>query len=666
MDKDLPLYKYSGIIVLLCLFFLCLTTPSDGTEKGKDGDIIAKKQLRDQVKAVTEATKQEVIRQGAKVEFSVDPLYVPKLMEGEVVEVSFEITDETGEPITGLYPGVWIDIRGKSLLEDAETNLTCDDKIRVFLKGLLSYRPAIDLNSYFILSLNNDATVSVFDPILGFKNITQLYTMIYLKERGEDWVSDEEEDFIFITMPKADQVAVADTDTFKVVKDLRVGNNPVRIALQPDSRYLWVGIDERRKEKGGVTVIDVEKQAVVGSIQTGFGHHEIAFSDDSLFAFVTNSEDGNVTVIDIQKLEKIKDVDVGKNPVSISFSGLSKSIYVANEGEGDIVAIDGRTHKIVKRITANNGLKQLRFAPGDRWGFVSNPVENLVYIFDASNDSIVYTIDGVGEEPDKISFSEEFAYIRSKKDVRFSMVELVTLGKVEKPVILRVPIGQRPPGDSQFDSVADAITESSQEGHILVTNPADSVIYYYMEGMNVSMGSFRNVGGHVPRAVRVVDRTVKETEKGVYTSTIRIPVKGEYDVAFLLDSPRIVHCFDFMAEHNPVLGKKEKVPTIELVNADKKMNVGKEFIIKFKLFYSDTEELIKTVTDLSVQAIHSSGMPSTYHKVTHVGEGIYEAVLDVPKKGFYYVNFNSSSLNMNPREFPNLVFQAMAGKDIKD
>ena len=57
-------------------------------------------------------------------------------------------------------------------------------------------------------------------------------------------------------MPKAGKVALVDAETFKTVGNLDAGENPTRIELQRDERYLWVGDNAGEEGKGGVTVID--------------------------------------------------------------------------------------------------------------------------------------------------------------------------------------------------------------------------------------------------------------------------------------------------------------------------------------------------------------------------------------------------------------------------
>ncbi len=77
-----------------------------------------------------------------------------------------------------------------------------------------------------------------------------------------------------------------------------------------------------------------------------------------------------------------------------------------------------------------------------------------------------------------------------------------------------------------------------------MANPVDKVLYYYSEGMAAPMGNFQNYRRE-PLAVMVVDRSLREIKPGIYSTTIKLPASGRYDVAFLNDSPRVSHCFEY-------------------------------------------------------------------------------------------------------------------------
>ncbi len=158
-----------------------------------------------------------------------------------------------------------------------------------------------------------------------------------LKSPGEDWALTSDNKRLYVSLPLSNQVAVVDVRAWKVIANIDAGVKPMRVALQHDERYLWVGTND------GVTVIDTVTAKPVAQIKTGAGAHEIAFNDDDSVAFVTNRDAGTVSLIDIRKLATINEVIVGAKPSAIAFSSLSKTAYVANEGEWNLWT--GRRHQ---------------------------------------------------------------------------------------------------------------------------------------------------------------------------------------------------------------------------------------------------------------------------------------------------------------------------------
>src|SRR6266545_612 len=189
--------------------------------------------------------------------------------------------------------------------------------------------------------------------------LTNLLTMVFLKSPGEDWVLSRDRRRLFVSMPLANQVAVVDAATWKVVANMDVGDRPTRLALQPDEKYLWVANDAASEagDGSGVTIIDSAELKVVARLPTGAGHHEIAFTADNRYAFVTNQRAGTLSIIDVPKLAKIKDLQTGPAPVSLAFSPLSQAVYVVDEAEGAVTVVDRQRHEISARLKTKPGLK---------------------------------------------------------------------------------------------------------------------------------------------------------------------------------------------------------------------------------------------------------------------------------------------------------------------
>ena len=354
-----------------------------------------------------------ITREGVNVEVSVLPVGgVGEVTAGSWADVTFRVTDAgTGDPIKGRYPAAWMDI-GEAWKAMGDRPMSCKDRVATYLQGIVGIRPMIDLNSHFLLVMNRDNSISVIDPAVGITGVTNLFTQINLSRPGADWVLNDDNKKLFVTMPAAGRVALADTESFKVTHEIEAGDEPMRVELQRDQRYLWVGNNSPDPEKSGVTVIDAEELEPVAFIETGPGHHEIAFTDGDRYAFVTNRDGGTVTVIDVQSLEKLGDIETGPKPMSVAYSPLGSAIYVTDADAGTISVIDPETREIRATIEAEPGLGPLRFTSDGRWGMAVNATTDTIFVIDSSGDRLAHAV-SVGKQPYQVSFTNSLAYVRS-------------------------------------------------------------------------------------------------------------------------------------------------------------------------------------------------------------------------------------------------------------
>ena len=586
--------------------------------------------------------QQVFTEQGVSIEFSV----VGKAIAGEEATVRFKITGTNGNvPLSNLRPVAWIDLRQSP---QAPTARECREKVQSFLQSSFTKRPTIDLNAYFILALNNEPNISVIDPLSGFGG-SKLYTLVPLKSPGEDWVLTSDNKWLYVSLPQSNQVAVVDVRAWKVIANIDAGMKPMRVALQHDERYLWVGTDD------GVTVIDTVTAKPVTQIKTGAGAHEIIFNDDDSFAFVTNKDGGTVSVIDVRKLTRIDDLEVGARPTAIAFSSLSKTVYVASE-DGSIVAISAANRKLVARVRTEPGIRAISISPDGRYGFAINSVKNVVHIFDLSSNRLLHTVP-VGPNSDQMTFTRQFAYVRSSASEFVTMINILDLAK--EASVTRFPAGQKAPGDSPSTSIASAIVTAPDEGSVLVANPADKMIYYYTEGMAAPMGSFQNYKRD-PRALLVLDNSLRETERGVYTSTTRFPKAGSYDVVFLLDSPRLVNCFQMSVAENPALPRKvETSVKIEPLVKQALANVGERFTLRFKVVDAKTGIAKPDLKDVTVLAFLAPGIWQQREHAKQETDGVYEMSFVPPQPGVYYIFFQSPSLGLQFNQSTPLTLQVV-------
>jgi YVTN family beta-propeller protein len=604
--------------------------------------------------AAPAAVPQKLVTQGVEIEFNIEPAAAvgnAQLMEEQDVRVRFRVTDTTTHtPLTGLKPNVWMTQReGEEALKPEQ----CKEKIQSYLQGSLRSRPDVDLNSFYLLTLNDEANISVIDPILGFGG-SKLVTLVMLKSPGEDWVITADQERLFVSMPDSNQVAVVDTNTWKVVANIDTGARPVRLALQPDEKYLWVGTDEGAES--GVTVIDTTALKTIARVPTGAGHHEIALSGDNKFAYVTNRDAGTLSVVGVRDFSKVGEVKTGRRANAVAVSPLSKFVYVSDEMGGGVAVVDGTAAKLVSRIETGAGLGAVRFAPGGRYGFASNSSAGVVYIFDASTNRMLHTLK-IGKGPDQIAFTKEYAYVRSSGTLDVSMIRMSTLGK--EPYVTKFPAGQVAPAEGKTPvAVADSIITSPDPNSVLIANVADQQIYYYTEGMAAPMGNLQNYKRD-PRAVLVADRSLREIKTGTFETFTRLPKSGVYDVAFLLDSPRVTHCFETKAANNPSIKHERKVGlSVEYLERERPLRTGEDYKVRFRLIDTATGKPADGLKDVRVLTFLSPGIWQKRDFAQGAGNGVYELNINVPQPGYYTIFVESHSMGVQFRQLPYLMLQA--------
>ncbi|HSB73905.1 MAG TPA: YncE family protein [Candidatus Methylomirabilis sp.] len=558
------------------------------------------------------------------------------LMVGQLADVRFRLTEEaSGKPIRGTSPGAWMDM-GQVLQGHADAiQKSCKDKISLYLGGAVGIRPMIDLNSYYVLVLNREPSISVVDPLVSMVGMTSTLGTIPLKGAGADWVKSADRKRLYVSMPQAGEVAIVDAEAFKVLASVTAGEIPTRVALQPDGRYLWVGNNGRAAARSGVTVIDVETLKPVAQLATGAGHHEIAFSEDSRHAFVSNRDAGTVTVIDVQAKRKVKDVATGPMPIALAYSPLAKALYVADGKAGTIAVVDGRGFAVATRIAAKPGLGPLRFTPDGRYGLVVNPAEDAVYVLDAADSTLAHTIPVPGR-PYQVVLSRAFAYVRSLDSERVSMINLSSVGPGKQPIVQSFAAGAVAPKLAGDLPLADSVASTANEAMMLVVNPADSTTYVYMEGMNAPSSNYK-VRGAQARAVTVIDRSLQEVEPGVYASKVKITAPGRYDVAFLLENPQILHCFAVEVKPNPLIKQTLAALAVEYMDGQRTVKADGNVPLRFKLREPATGTARTGLADVRVLYFRAPGHDRTEVRAEEAGDGVYQAMLPITRPGAYYV-----------------------------
>lgn len=608
-------------------------------------------------------TLQRTEHEGIEVTFDIESerSATGMLREGDPASFRFQIADTTsGAPISGIYPAAWVQ---KIDPNQPVGPQHCIDMVEELLAGSLFTRADLDLNVYYVLALNDDASISVVDPLFGFGS-TKLLAMVLLESPGEDWALTKDQRTLYVSQPSASKVAVVDTTTWKIREQIEVGGPPHRLRLQPDEAYLWVALEgDGRQTTSGIAAIDTRNMLVAAELATGDGPHDLVLATDDRYAFLTNQGAGTVTVIDVPALEEVAEIETGSRPSSIDYAPRASTAYVTDPVDGTIVAIDGRKHEVIARIKSEPGVGMIRFAPDGRTAVVVNPKTDRLQVLDAARNRIVQT--GLMRQgPDQVAFSDSLAYVRHRDSEIVLMLPLEVLGQEGSPLaVVDFPGGESPFGRQQASSPADSIVRAPGATAVLVANPADQMIYYYKEGMAAPMGGFRTYDRE-PRAVQVVDRSLRERQRpGLYETAAKLGEPGDYEIAFFLDTPRIVHCFTARIEPNPVLeAMRRKTAPIKVqpLFGNLEARAGSTVDLRFEITDPTSGRPIVGLRDLEVIAYNTAHFKKRL-AVIDEGDGIYLARFTIPAAtGPYIVSVASVSGRLGFAKAPRRVLHAVA------
>lgn len=597
-----------------------------------------------------------LVDNGVALDVAVEPLLpqrkASEYQEGDPVRVSLRFTDAaTGQPLAGLLPAAWLD---RIPAGEEEGPRACTKKIETFLGGSLLSAAEVNLNVFHLLTLNDDPSVSIIDPLLGFGG-SKLLAMVDLVSPGEDWAITQDSAHLFVTQPDSGRLAIVDTHTWRQIAEHKDLGRPSRLLLQGDGRLLWIANDEAG-ESSGVIALDTKTMQVVTRIATGAGPHELAAAPDDRRLFVSNAATGTISVIDPQAGRKLSEVKVGDEVGSLAISPLAGALFAVDPKAGAIVVLDIATQTVRARIETDRGLGVLRVTPNGRIALVTVPEKNIVHVIDTVANRIVQTAD-VNEWPQEIAFSDTLAYVRHRDSAAVLVMPFETLGREGQPVnVIEFPSGQKPFGTSARPSPAPTIVQAPGDNAMLVANPADRTVYFYKEGMAAPMGSFKTYR-RKPRAVLVVDRSLRSREAGVYQTTAELANPGQYDLAVFVGAPQVVKCVRFQVAADPELElarTRARGADVEFLDPPSTARVGESLLIRFRL--SDPVSGTPSAGAKDVRVLWFL-VPGTHHQridAEEIGNGIYEVEVSPSADGIYMLHVESSSLKLQLNYSPGL------------
>ena len=155
------------------------------------------------------------------------------------------------------------------------------------------------------------------------------------------------DEMVFTANIDVPTVTVYDAKANKVVKEIKVGRDPVQATLSPDEQWLYVSCLHSNK----VYVISTESYEVEGRIATGIEPYGLVTNREGDQLYVATYRSGTIEQYDLTTGRQMKAVKVGDRLRTLAMSADGKKLYATRYLTAKVDIINPQTLKVTKEMT---------------------------------------------------------------------------------------------------------------------------------------------------------------------------------------------------------------------------------------------------------------------------------------------------------------------------
>ena len=264
---------------------------------------------------------------------------------------------------------------------------------------------------------------------------------------------------------------------------LAIGDSPRGVAHAQDKMLMYVvnTIDDT------VTILDTaggtdntvgNADDVVGTVDVGNFPLGVAYAQDKMLMYVTNADDNTVTILDTaggtdntvgNADDVVGTVDVGNFPLGVAYAQDKMLMYVTNTNDNTVTILDtaggtdntvGNADDVVGTVDVGIGPEGVAYAQDKMLMYVTNADDNTVTILDTAGgtdntvgnvDDVLGTVD-VGIGPEGVAYAQDkmLMYVTNADDNTVTILDTAggtdnTVGNVDD-VLGTVDVGNFPRG----------------------------------------------------------------------------------------------------------------------------------------------------------------------------------------------------------------------------
>jgi len=154
-------------------------------------------------------------------------------------------------------------------------------------------------------------------------------------------------------------------------------------AITPNGRYVL----STHGMRGYVSVVDLQKNKVIKTIETGNVPNYTVVTKEGHRAYVSNTASNNIVEIDLGSWKVLRTLESGPGPEHLVFSGDQKTLFVTNPRAGKVSVVSIQSGKVVDEYTLGGDVHGLDIGDGGNTLFVSSKKDDKLFAVDIRDGS---------------------------------------------------------------------------------------------------------------------------------------------------------------------------------------------------------------------------------------------------------------------------------------
>lgn len=247
------------------------------------------------------------------------------------------------------------------------------------------YQGNPDGDSITVIDMASLSVIKTIDGLAEPLNITFTHdgTKAYVGNYGAHWVGviDVTRHQLLKKIQIASVPGISRLDPGKYLKEIQGISMP---AMSLDNRYIYAA----DSDLGVVGVIDTREDKVVKVIRVGQNPWRIYMGHDGKYAITVNNGDETISIIDLQKNEVVATLPAGPDMTGVNYA--AGKAFVISSTTGFVYVYDLKTLKSAGRIKigANIQLETATTDAADEKIYLASSTDHAIYIIDGKTESV--------------------------------------------------------------------------------------------------------------------------------------------------------------------------------------------------------------------------------------------------------------------------------------